>query len=390
MIKKAQEFFEKQTTKLVLFIILDIVSIAIATLVTLWIAYGAGKTPTEIAKDIFKVAPILLVLTLAAYGVLGLHVTMWEHASVPEFINIAIANIAASYITFTLQGIVSAKIPNKFFLIHCVAMTIIVGATRHFYRTWRRVVNGVDYSRSRRLKDETYIKSYYNLKGEQKNRTFFKQVRIKIFAVIKYTFDRLLSIFGLIVASPIMIIVAIAIKLDSKGPVFFKQERTGKNNNNFFIYKFRTMVADNDVHNYEKDDQCTKIGKFLRKTSLDELPQLFAIASGKMSFIGPRPWIPDYYENMDKIQRQRYMVRPGLTGLAQAMGRNNLTIFKKIEYDLIYIRNYSLAQDILIILWTIKSVLSRKGAEAGKGTIRAELNALKRQKEEKALAKGDK
>ena len=357
--------------------------------VTLWIAYGAGKMPAEIAKDIFKVAPILLILTLVAYGVLGLHATMWEHASVPEFINIAIANITATYITFTLQGIVGAKIPNKFFLIHCAAMTVIVGATRHLYRTWRRVVNGVDYSRSRSLKDETYVKSYYNLKGEQKNRTLFKQIRVKIFAVIKYTFDRAMATFGLIIASPIMVIIAIVVKLESKGPVFFKQERTGKNGNNFYIYKFRTMVADNDVHNFDVEDQHTRVGNFLRKTSLDELPQLFAIASGKMSFIGPRPWIPDYYENMDKIQRQRYMVRPGLTGLAQAMGRNNLTIFKKIEYDLIYIKNYSLAQDLLIIIWTIKTILSKKGAEAGKTTIHAELSALKRRKTETALAKGE-
>ncbi|MBR5389109.1 sugar transferase [Candidatus Saccharibacteria bacterium] len=259
-------------------------------------------------------------------------------------------------------------------------MTLTIGATRHFYRTWRRVVNGVDYSRSRRLKDEQYIKSYFNIKGEQKNRTPAKQIRVKIFAVIKYIFDRAVSLSGLIIASPIMIIIAIIIKLDSEGPVFFKQERTGKNGDNFLLYKFRTMVADNDVHNYNTDDQCTRVGEFLRRTSLDELPQLFAIASGKMSFIGPRPWIPDYYDNMDKIQRQRYMVRPGLTGLAQAMGRNDLTIFKKIEYDLIYIKNYSLAQDILIVLWTIRTILSKKGVNAGKSTIHAEIGALKRQK----------
>ena len=380
MLKKAREFFDKKSTKLVIFIILDVLSIAVATLITLWVAYGAGKTPIEIAKDIIKVVPIILILTLAAYSVLGLHTTMWEHASFPEFVNICVASATATYIAYTLQGIVSAKIPNNFFIIHCVTMIFIVAATRHFYRTWRRVVDGVNYSRAHKLKDEEYVKYYYNIKGEQKKRKLSKQIRVKIFAIIKYAFDRILSIFGLIMASPIMIIVATIVKLDSKGPIFFKQERTGKNGNDFTLYKFRTMVADNDVHNYNEDDQCTRVGKFLRKTSLDELPQLFAIASGKMSFIGPRPWIPDYYENMDRVQRQRFIVRPGLTGLAQAMGRNNLTIFKKIEYDLVYIKNYSLAQDLLIILWTIKAVLSKKGAEAGKSTIRAELSALKRQK----------
>ena len=98
-----------------------------------------------------------------------------------------------------------------------------------------------------------------------------------------------------------------------------------------------------------------------------------------MSFIGPRPWIPDYYENMNEVQRQRYIVRPGLTGLAQCMGRNNISIFEKIEYDIQYIKNYSLSQDLKIILLTIKTVFTGHGADAGKSTIEKELNDLKKQ-----------
>lgn len=225
-----------------------------------------------------------------------------------------------------------------------------------------------------------YLESYANLDGEVKKRTFIETIRVKLFAGIKFLFDRLLAIFGLIVAAPIMLIITIAIKLDSKGPVLFKQERTGKFGKKINIYKFRTMVDKNDVHDFSKPDEHTKIGKILRKTSLDELPQLFAIAMGTMSFIGPRPWITDYYDNMNETQRHRYDVRPGLTGLAQCMGRNDITIFEKIEYDIEYIKNYSLIQDIKIILLTIKTVFSGKGADAGKGIIEKELNDLKNQR----------
>ena len=226
--------------------------------------------------------------------------------------------------------------------------------------------------------NESYIQTYVDLDGNVTNRTLYSQALIVLFAGIKFMFDRLLAIFGLIVASPLMLIIAIAIKLDSKGHVLFKQERTGKGGNNFYIYKFRTMVEHNDVHDFSKSDEHTRVGKFLRKTSLGELPQLFSIAIGKMSFIGPRPWIPDYYENMNEVQRKRYIVRPGLTGLAQCMGRNNITIFEKINYDLQYIKNYSLSQDIKIILLTIKTVFTGHGADAGKDTIEKELKDLRK------------
>ena len=225
---------------------------------------------------------------------------------------------------------------------------------------------------------ESYFDYYYGMDGSVSHRKNAKKIFVKIFAGFKFLFDRLVAIFGLIIASPIMLVIAILIKIDSKGPVLFKQVRTGKNGVNFNVYKFRTMVAHNDVHDFSKADQHTKIGKLLRKTSLDELPQLFSICSGKMSFIGPRPWITDYYENMNEVQRHRCDVRPGLTGLAQVMGRNNITIFDKINYDLEYIKNYSFKQDIKIIILTIKAVISGSGADAGKSTIENELNDLKR------------
>lgn len=225
--------------------------------------------------------------------------------------------------------------------------------------------------------NESYLYSYVDVNGRVIARKVLSRIRMILFAGFKRITDILLSLIGLIISLPLMIIIAIAIKLDSKGSVLFKQERTGKHGKNFYVYKFRTMAADNNVHDFSKADQHTKVGKILRKTSLDELPQLFSIAIGKMSFIGPRPWIPDYYENMNEEQRHRTDVRPGLTGLAQCMGRNNITIFDKINYDLEYIRNYSLRQDIKIIFLTIKVVLKASGADAGKNTIQKELEDLK-------------
>ncbi len=223
-----------------------------------------------------------------------------------------------------------------------------------------------------------YIETYMDLDGNINRRILIKQISILLFAGIKFGFDRLMAIIGIILASPLMLIIAIIIKMDSKGPVLFKQKRTGKNGKIFTMYKFRTMVENNDVHDFSKEDEHTKIGKILRKTSLDELPQLFSIAIGNMSFIGPRPWIPEYYESMNVAQRHRYDVRPGLTGLAQVMGRNNISILKKIEYDLTYIKNYSLYQDLVIIVLTIKAVFVGSGADAGKETIKNELEDLKR------------
>ena len=174
-----------------------------------------------------------------------------------------------------------------------------------------------------------------------------------------------------------MLIIALVIKLESKGPALFKQERTGKNGKVFNIYKFRSMTSDNDVRDFKSENKITKVGKFIRKTSLDELPQLINIIKGEMSFIGPRPWITDYYDAMNEEQRHRYDVTPGITGLAQAKGRNDISIFEKINYDLEYVNNYSLKMDIDVILYTIATVVSKKGADMPKFGIKSEVEQLK-------------
>lgn len=188
------------------------------------------------------------------------------------------------------------------------------------------------------------------------------------YTILKNVLDKLFAIVFLIILLPIFVVISVTIKINSKGPILYKQSRTGKNGKSIYIYKFRTMV----------NNKTTKIGTFLRKTSLDELPQLLLVIKGDMSLIGPRPWIPEYYENMNAKQKQRYSVKPGLTGLAQVMGRNNITIFQKIDYDLEYIKNYSLKQDIKIFFLTIKTVLNTKGYEANDKIIKQEINDLKR------------
>lgn len=199
---------------------------------------------------------------------------------------------------------------------------------------------------------------------------------------IKRILDILISIFLLVLLFPICIVISILIKLDSKGPILFKQERTGYKGKNFYLYKFRSMHVLNDVHDFSVEDKHTKVGKILRKTSLDEIPQLINVLKGEMSFIGPRPWITDYYKLMTKKQRKRVDVKPGITGLAQAKGRNGITIEEKINYDLEYVKKCSFILDIKIIFLTIKTVFSTKTADAGKNTIHSELDVLKNQSEE--------
>lgn len=204
------------------------------------------------------------------------------------------------------------------------------------------------------------------------------EVNYILYTIFKRTIDIIISLVGIIILSPLLIVISILIYREDGQPVIFKQVRTGYKGKKFNIYKFRSMKINNDVRDFSKQDQHTKIGKFIRKTSIDELPQLFNILRGDMSFIGPRPWIPEYYNLMTSAERKRTYVRPGMTGLAQCSGRNDLTIIKKIGYDLMYVKNYSIWMDIVVIVRTIKIVIKKTAADAGKDTIHAELSALRK------------
>ena len=193
-----------------------------------------------------------------------------------------------------------------------------------------------------------------------------------MYQYVKRFFDIVMSLGAIIVLSPVLLVLAVLIKLDSKGPVLFKQKRVGKDKTHFEILKFRTMYADvpKDVPTHLLADpasKITKIGRFLRKSSLDELPQLFNILKGEMSIIGPRPALWNQFDLIE--ERDKYGangVRPGLTGLAQVMGRDELPIEVKAKYDGDYVKNITFANDVKIFFRTIFSVASADGIKEGK------------------------
>lgn len=201
--------------------------------------------------------------------------------------------------------------------------------------------------------------------------------------VIKRLIDIILALVLLILAGIPMIVIAIAIKLEDKGPIIYKSLRMGKGLKTFNTYKFRSMKTNREeLHsNMSHEQMVTKVGKFIRKTSLDELPQLFNVLKGQMSFIGPRPWIPEYYEWFTDEQKRRANVLPGISGLAQAKGRNGINVFKKIEYDLEYVDNISLWMDIKCVWLTIVTVFKKDNAEISEKGIKEEIQDLKEQKE---------
>lgn len=188
---------------------------------------------------------------------------------------------------------------------------------------------------------------------------------------MKRIFDFLMSLIGILILSPIIIIVALSVKLTSKGPILFKQRRIGKNNEEFSIYKFRTMRIDTPnvpTHLLENPEQwITPVGKFLRKTSLDELPQLFNILSGKMSIVGPRPALYNQYDLKDMRTKEGiHKLVPGLTGWAQINGRDEIPLSLKVKLDKEYLERKSFWLDLKIIFLTAVSVVKSEGVQEGK------------------------
>lgn len=208
--------------------------------------------------------------------------------------------------------------------------------------------------------------------------TEIKAKNKKIYKIFKRVFDFISSLCGIIILSPIFLVISIIIKLDSKGKVFFKHKRIGKNGKEIFVYKFRSMCENAEdmiksftpeqqkefKENYklQNDPRITKVGNFLRKTSLDELPQLFNILKGDLSVIGPRPVIGEELEKYGENKSKFLSVTPGLTGYWAANGRSDTTYDERIQMELYYVDNMSLKLDVKIFIDTIKSVISKRGA----------------------------
>lgn len=187
--------------------------------------------------------------------------------------------------------------------------------------------------------------------------------------IIKRFLDIVLSLFAITLFAPLMLIIALLIKLDSGGPAIFCQVRAGKDGKPFMCYKFRTMYVnapdirnpDGSTYNAEDDPRVTRVGRLLRKTTLDELPQFFNVLKGDMSIVGPRPDLPDQVQFYSERHKKRLLVKPGMTGWAWVHGRNSIPWELRRDLDVEYVEKYSLWLDFYILLRTIPMVLLAKG-----------------------------
>ena len=207
---------------------------------------------------------------------------------------------------------------------------------------------------------------------------FKKKSKKKVYNCIKCVSDIIISLFGLIITLPLFIIISILIKLDDHGPIFYRHKRVGKNGKSIYIYKFRSMVVNaEDIFSYfteeqikefqtfyklKNDPRITRIGHFLRKTSLDELPQLFNILKGDMSLIGPRPVVLNELNKFGDNKDLLLSVKPGLTGWWACSGRSDITYEERVDLEMYYINNYCARLDFKCLIKTIGSVIEGKGA----------------------------
>lgn len=190
----------------------------------------------------------------------------------------------------------------------------------------------------------------------------------RVYKYIKRAMDFLVAVILLTVLSPLMLLAATLIAVNRDGPILFKQKRPGKDGKIFTVYKFRTMstaLIDRNGKELSDFERMTRIGKILRKTSIDELPQLFNIIKGDMSFIGPRPLLTEYLSLYSPEQMRRHEVLPGISGWAQVNGRNTLTWEQKFAYDIYYVDHYSFSMDMKIFFKTIENVLRQDGINSG-------------------------
>lgn len=204
---------------------------------------------------------------------------------------------------------------------------------------------------------------------------------------IKRILDLILSLMALIVLMPLMIIIGILVRINLGSPIIFKQKRQGKNEKIFTLYKFRTMTDKRDIDGNLLPDEyrLTKFGKFLRSTSLDELPELINIIKGDMAIVGPRPLLVEYLPYYTEEEKHRHDVRPGLTGLAQVNGRNAISWEEKLKYDTEYIKKISFYSDLKIIFKTIKKTIKREDILMGNEFVVGKFIDQRKNKKERAF-----
>lgn len=201
---------------------------------------------------------------------------------------------------------------------------------------------------------------------------------MKIYVYLKSILDIVLAAILLIILSPIMLSAAIAIRLESSGPILFMQKRPGFKGRIFTIFKFRTMRVETEKDGRPLGDmeRMTRVGKILRKTSIDELPQLINILTSKMSFIGPRPLLVQYLEHYTPVQMRRHNVKPGISGWAQVNGRNTIDWTEKFKFDVWYVDHISFTLDLKILFLTIYNIFASKGINQSKGNTMEEFRGI--------------
>lgn len=213
------------------------------------------------------------------------------------------------------------------------------------------------------------------MQAQSKKEVEFKERHRGIYErYFKRPLDIILSLIAIIVLSPLMLIIAVLVRIYLGSPVIFKQQRPGLNEKIFTMYKFRTMTDERDENGelLPDSERLTKFGKFLRSTSLDELPELFNILKGDMSIVGPRPLLVEYLPLYNEHQQRRHEVRPGLSGLAQISGRNAISWEDKFNLDVEYVDNINFITDLKIIFLTVKKVFLREGInQEGEATMEA-------------------
>lgn len=217
-----------------------------------------------------------------------------------------------------------------------------------------------------------------SLRVKSRLRMFLWDTTVRLTYALKRFFDIVLSILALIVLSPLFLLIAIIIKMTSRGPVFFVQERVGYYGRSFLFYKFRSMYVDAEarkkalmeqneskdgvIFKMKNDPRITPVGRIIRKTSMDELPQLLNVLLGDMSLVGPRPPLPSEVQQYSLDDRKRLNVKPGITCIWQVSGRSDIPFKKQVELDKEYIQSQSLWNDLIVLLKTVPAILSGKGA----------------------------